>query len=243
MKIAQILPGTKVDIYLIQKNNEDTKDKKKPAYRTAVFDAGKEDSLDLVMPIEGTKLQILPKNIRFEFDFYQEKDIYVADGIVTDHIKKGIHYLMRVKFITPLKKIQRREYFRMECYLPLSFLGVDEKAVDCKRLKDLQIMMDEEPETEYKGTLLDISGGGARFIAAKLLEEYKHIFMRFQIQHENKNETVECVAEIICTEKMQDVNKYVYRVKFKFKEDRTKDLIIRYIFDEQRRIRKKELGI
>lgn len=86
------------------------------------------DSIELQMPMVGGRLQLLPKNIRYEFIFSAPMGLYKAQGTVTDHIKKQHFYLLKIVLTSPLEKFQRREYYRITCMVPMIFMGVTEEA-------------------------------------------------------------------------------------------------------------------
>ena len=66
-----IKPGDKIDIRLLQQveNEERTGDTVK-VYKSQVLDINKRGNLEISMPTEGTKLILLPLDVRLEFVFY-----------------------------------------------------------------------------------------------------------------------------------------------------------------------------
>ena len=246
MDVRDLLPGSKVEIHMIQMVNR----KKDPndnqgTYLSVIYDVNSDDTIDINMPTESGKLQILPKNIRYEFEFTMSHGIFKAEGTVIDHLKNGHVYLIRVRLSTPLKKFQRREYFRMECLLPIMFIGLDEMAASYQTIDEIKGYLDYSNEMKVRGmgTMLDISGGGARFVSSNSLEGIVFLLLQFTIEHEGKQKEIETVARMVRSEKMPDDNKYIHRVQFEYKDRRTKETIISYVFEEERRIRKKEQGI
>ena len=65
-----IKPGDKIDIRLLQQveNEERTGDTVK-VYKSQVLDINKRGNLEISMPTEGTKLILLPLDVRLEFVF------------------------------------------------------------------------------------------------------------------------------------------------------------------------------
>ena len=246
MDVKDLLPGSKVEIHMIQMmNRKKESNDNQGSYLSVIYDVNSDDSIDINMPTELGKLQILPKNIHYEFEFTMRQGIYKADGRVVEHLKKGHVYLVRVRLSSPLKKFQRREYFRMECLLPVMFLGLDELAASYQTIQEIKGYLDYCNEMKVRGigTMLDISGGGARFVSSNSLEGITFLLMQFTIEHEGKQKEIETVARMVRSEKMPDDNKFVHRIQFEYKDRRTKETIISYVFEEERRIRKREQGI
>lgn len=246
MEINQLLLGCKVDIRIVQQimQNNPQNDKKGVFYST-LYDINSDNTLELNMPSEAGRLQILPKNIRYEFIFTMDQGIYKADGTITEHLKKGSVYLLKAELTSKLEKIQRREYFRIACLLPMTFVAVDEKAISFHSIKEVKD--DLESTNDFKvrgmGSILDISGGGARFVSSNSLSEMKYILMQFEMEMEEGRQRVETIVRLVSSTKMPDDNKYIHRGQFYFKDEKTKEHVIRFIFEEERRIRKKEQGI
>ena len=95
------------------------------------------------------------------------------------------------------------------------------------------------------GTILDISGGGARFTSSNSLADVKFLLLEFQLPQENKKSPLEIdvVAKLIDSKQADTKDKYMHRVKFYFKDPHMKEQLIGYVFQEERRIRKKEQEI
>lgn len=246
MEINQLLLGCKVDIRIVQQimQNNPQNDKKGVFYST-LYDINSDNTLELNMPSEAGRLQILPKNIRYEFIFTMDQGIYKADGTITEHLKKGSVYLLKVELTSKLEKIQRREYFRIACLLPMTFVAVDEKAISFHSIKEVKDNLESTNDFKVRGmgSILDISGGGARFVSSNSLSEIKYILMQFEMEMEEGRQRVETIVRLVSSAKMPDDNKYIHRGQFYFKDEKTKEHVIRFIFEEERRIRKKEQGI
>lgn len=245
MEVKELLLGSKVDIRIVQKMmRDDPKEKKNSVYYSTIYDINSDDTLELNMPLEGQKLRILPKNIRYEFIFTMNQGIYKAEGTVIEHLKKGTVYLLKAQLTGPLQKMQRREYFRISCMIPVSFVVMDEYALSCENLKQMKEYLDAMQDIKVcgMGTMLDISGGGTRFVSTESLKDVEYLLLQFQLPLKNGMREMEVTAQVIESTRVKGENKFIHRAKFFYQESRTKELLIRYIFEEERRIRKKEQG-
>ena len=246
MRMEDLMPGCKVDIRITQLMEKEDVDAAQGIYYTSIFDVTK-DSIELQMPMVGGRLQLLPKNICYEFIFSAPMGLYKAQGTVTDHIKKQHFYLVKIVLTSPLEKFQRREYYRITCMVPMIFMGVTEEAamegtIDAVREK---MAAGNEMTVRGIGTILDISGGGARFTSSNSLANVKYLLLEFQLPQENKKTSldIDVVAKVIDSKQTDAKDKYTHRVKFYFKDPRMKEQLIGYVFQEERRIRKKEQEI
>ena len=90
--------------------------------------------------------------------------------------------------------------------------------------------------------ITDISGGGIRFNSETELKSGDHILAVAHLANERMNQEFHIVGSVISCEKKEQATekKYVSRVKFMIKDDRVREDIIRYIFEEERLTRQKD---
>lgn len=246
MKVSELLPGSKVDIRIVQlasRQNEVESDES--VYYSTVFDVDDHNRIEVNMPIIAGKLQLLRKNIRYEFIFTTNSGLYKAQGTVVEHLKKENFYLLQIQLADELEKFQRREYFRLDCMIPLLFMGLTEEAVKQDSIVKVKNFMDTVDGFKVRGigTMLDISGGGTRFVSSNSLKDIPYILLQFQLECQEEVKEIDVVGKVIASDKAKDGDKYVHRVKFYFKDNQNKEKVISYIFEEERRLRKKEQGI
>lgn len=246
MRMEDLLPGCKVDIRITQVMENDDIAATQGIYYSTIFDVTSE-GIELQMPMTGGRLQILPKNIRYEFVFSTQSGLYRAHGTVTDHIKKEHFYLLKIELTSELERFQRREYYRVTCMVPMIFMELTETAAMAETIEEVKKSIKTRNEMTVRGigTILDISGGGARFTSSNSLQDIKFLLMEFHLPRQNKEEQLEIdvVAKIIESSRTEARDKYMHRVKFYFKDSRLKEQLIGYVFEEERRIRKKEQEI
>ena len=103
-----IKPGDKIDIRLLQQveNEERTGDTVK-VYKSQVLDINKRGNLEISMPTEGTKLILLPLDVRLEFVFYSGGFLYKSIGQIVERFKRDNIYTLEVELKTRLEKFQR----------------------------------------------------------------------------------------------------------------------------------------
>jgi c-di-GMP-binding flagellar brake protein YcgR len=244
MRLQDLLPGNKVDIRIMQLKEETHPDQEMSVYYTTVFDVGNDNTIRVHIPTSAGELQMLQRDARYEFIFTTNYGPYRAEGTVVSHIKSGGFYLLRVKIDTELVRHQRREYFRMECMIPVRVVEMKENMQMLPTIEEIkrEIRLCQEPLVKTKGTILDISGGGMRFITDHHFQDMAFLLLDFELESAKIRQKIEVVGEIVGTAKVKDEEKYVHRIKFDFKDNNLREHIISYVFEEQRRIRKKEQG-
>ena len=89
--------------------------------------------------------------------------------------------------------------------------------------------------------ICDISGGGVRFTGDVPLEAGQFVLLIFRLINKNTDECFHLVSQIVEARK-EDNERYSCRAKFIFKDLRDREKIVRFVFEEERRIRKKEIG-
>ena len=244
MDIKEIKPGSKVDLRILQEVNRNEGGGNVGTYMSSVFDIDENDNFILHMPTQGGKILLLPLNIRYEFVFTTASGLYKAEGIVTERFKQDNFYLMKSEITSDIVKFQRREFYRMECNIPLLFISLADDEGEAETMAKVKEMIKDATRpvaVRGLGTILDISGGGIRFISEKDLEGINFLFLHFEVIINNKKSNLEIVARVIGKEYNPDTRKYSYRMKFLFKDTKIQERIIRFIFEEERKNRHKKL--
>ena len=190
------------------------------------------------MPTEGTKLILLPLDVRLEFVFYSGGFLYKSIGQIVERFKRDNIYTLEVELKTRLEKFQRREFYRYECSIDFKFFELTEEQADLATVEEIFAQLRDEHFNDKirTGTIVDISGGGIRFNSDTELKSGDHILAVAHLANERMNQEFHIVGSVISCEKKEQVTekKYVSRVKFMIKDDRVREDIIRYIFEEER---------
>ena len=104
-----------------------------------------------------------------------------------------------------------------------------------------EIVNPEYIDKKQLATTKDISGGGMRFTTMAPIEVGSKILVVIRLANEKLDQMFYLVADVIAwdaVEKMPDL--WIVRTKFEFKNIKDRDLIIRYVFEEDRMNRKRE---
>ena len=246
VEVKNLLPGDKVDIEIVQmKMRSPEAGAYEGKFFSTVFDVNDDETIDINIPIVKERYRLLPLNIRYDLAFSTGSGIYKAQGTIVEHLKREGFNLLRFKLTSPLEKQQRREYYRLDCNITAIFMGLTEEAAMQESVAACKEYMKQTDVMKVRGigTLLDISGGGTRFISSNSLKDISYLLLTFKLEGDKPTDTIELVGKIIASDRTKNREKFEHRVQFFHKSDRERERLITYIFNEERRIRKKEQGM
>ena len=163
---------------------------------------------------------------------YSKRGMYQCIAVVQKRYKKDNLYLLSVEIMSEPKRFQRREFFRVNLLTEVQYYIVPKEVAALPTTEELFLEI-EKPEyidQMKRGMVKDISGGGMLFSSDEQLQmgNYESFYLVSQCVSSYKNLKVE--------------NLYDHRMKFIFKNLRDREKIVRFVFEEERRIRKKEVG-
>jgi len=242
----ELVPGLKVEIRILQEANRERSGLGTAhTYITTVFDTSDDGTLILNMPFDEGRLVPLPTDVRYEFVFATTKGLLKAEGTITQRFKKDNFYLLKVDFSSDIEKFQRREYYRLNCLIPMMYITLDQEAGALTSVSDIHDLLQSDITRERimgRGTIVDISGGGIRFTTSKDLGDVAYLMLQFSLNLDGKKEQIEIIGQVVSSHKVEESGTSTYRVKILFKDSKCQEKIIRFIFEEERRQRKREQG-
>lgn len=236
----------KIDIRLVSELDRAKKTGEEVhVYKSQIFELLGNGELEICMPLEKGRVILLPLGVRYEFAFYTQSGIYKSVGQVKERYKTENRYMLRIVLNTPLSKFQRREYYRMECILDMTYFLLDEEQA---QMTDAEAIVDSLRDAHFyekqrKGTIVDISGGGIRFVSEEQNETDGYVLVLMMLRGDEGEKQYCLVGRILQSVRLQTRdNKYENRVQFVIRDSKIREEIIRYIFMEERRTRNREKG-
>ena len=233
-----VKPGDKIDIVSIHQNNGKT-------YKSSVFDIISETELEISMPTESGKMILFQVGYSYQFYFYTQKGMYTCEAVVKNRGKRDNFYLLVIKITTVPKKYQRRDFYRVNCMVDFCYYHIDKEVADMETTEDLfeEIANPDYIDKKRVAVTKDISGGGVRFVVDEDIEPGSYVLLVLHLANEKVDHTFYLVTEMIACDKMEKMpGKKVARGRFLYKEQKDRDLVVRYVFEEDRMLRKKENG-
>lgn len=233
-----IRPGMKAE-FIPLKNQESKgtpETEKEKTYLSKVCDVREDGTIEVYMPMEGTRLVLLQTDSEYSMFFYGENSMYQADVRVTERYKSGNMFIVLLELTGELKKRQRRDYYRLNCSIDMRDrpLTEEEKTL----IGGGRNVMDMGKIPFDQSRIADISGGGIRFTASHRYEVDNWIFCRFVLDREH----VVC-AKILSSEPVENrIGEYMHRAEYVGMKQTEREKIIRYIFAQEREIRQNKNG-
>lgn len=239
--------GNKIDICSLDKADiRRAEGGKVPILSSQLESVDDNGELIIQMPVYKGKIILLSLGSRYELMFYTRRGLYRGVCQATDRYKEGNLFMAKVMLKSGLNKFQRREYFRLECILGMeAFELTREEAMelDTAQLSE-KVQEPDVVEKSEKAVIVDISGGGIRFISEKPHEEGDCLAVRTLLKNENVDQTLLVVVSIVtCRKASSMLERYETRAEFLHLGSKLRETIIKYIFDEDRKIRKKDVGV
>lgn len=234
-----ITEGNKIDFKDILSKEQLNGGLTPATYASQVFEIRNDNILRVSMPIEHGRIIPLSKGKKFDAFFYTAKGLYQCRVIIIDRFKINNIYMMDIELLTEPVKYQRRQYYRLELNIPVRYMQITET--------ESNVMANEEELPERLGNLseyhtgetIDISGGGLRFTGDALVEKGNRLAVVFDIDYEGNIERYLLAADVIMSFAIpQHHGMYEHRVEFKDISKENREMLIKYIFQEERKIRK-----
>ncbi|MBQ1171846.1 MAG: flagellar brake protein [Lachnospiraceae bacterium] len=229
-----VRPGEKIDIMAVERAILGSASNKK-VYSSKIYDIIDDEQLEILMPMEGSKLILLPKDGQYQFCFYTKKGLYQCFVRIADRYKSNNVYILLAEVTSDLEKFQRREYYRYSVSMPLKARTLMEEEV--KDLEKNNFHM-QQGLTMTKCEIRDISGGGLKFISQTAFTVGEQIALVFSLNFRGKETVYELAGEVLsCREIDNQKGKFEHRLKFTSIMSRQREAIIRFIFEEERKKR------
>ncbi len=203
-KFVQI--GNKIEIESIKKTTGELGEVTRKTYRSELYDIESEDVIKIAMPMEQSKVVLLPVDAEYSLCFYTSNGLYQCLARVIERYKSNNLFVLSMELETDLQKYQRREYYRLN-----TVLDMKSKAID------------ENPEVRYtEGSLI-------RFVFS--------LFVNGQVTE------YKLLGKVLKSSPMENrEDSFENRIQFVNMVNDDRESIIKYIFEEERKMRHRERG-
>lgn len=229
-----IAPGGEVELQAIERGfgQEAGAEKVKKIHRSQVLKVLTEDRLEIAMPIEEGKLILLPVDGEYDMFFYGENVVYQCNARVVDRYRHSGQYVLVMDLISNLRNYQRREYYRFSCALEMDSRQLGEEEIALASQEELL------PSLPLKSSVIvDISGGGLRFVAYYAYEVNSLILCKYRLRVEGKEKEYRLVGKVLAVNELAHrPGVYDHRVQYVDVDPQDREEIIQYIFDEARKV-------
>ena len=209
-------------------------------YKSTVYDVLEDGRIEIVMPMEQSKLVLLPVDGEYEVCFFSHGGMYRANVRILDRDKINNTYVLITEMITNLHKFQRREYYRFNCVIEMQMKELNTAEVEAFG-KNLGYLISDSDMS--RGVIVDISGGGLRFVSRTPYRQGTVLYLKYKLEIADKEKEFNMAAKVLSSEQIPNrTNEYQNRVKFLNMNTTIREDIIKYIFNEERKNRKSGKG-
>lgn len=234
--------GTKIEMQAVDRTmaGERSESAAVKTYYSQVHEILSEDTMEITMPVEKAKLILLPVDVEFDLTMRQDSVIYQCFARIIDRYKSNNVYLLLVELTSNLRKHQRREYYRFSCSLEMAARNLQGE--------ELQAIESDLPYSLTPGlplkrsVIVDISGGGLRFLSTQRYEPESMLYINYHLFKNGKNKLYEMFGRVLSVKELDNrPGTFEHRVKYFGVDDKVQEEIVQYIFEEERKHRRKEL--
>lgn len=230
-------PGDKVEIRFAQRMalTEDNAEQKYKIYLSKINQLLDEEQVEILMPIEQSRIALLPKNAVGIMVIYTSTGLYQCKVKIADRYKRDNAYLQVLELMSKIKRYQRREYYRYSCTVPIFSR--------CLTEEEKQSLIWDETQKGIEGSTLDIGGGGVHYLVSEQMTSEEMVVCYLELEIRNTIKEIQALGKILSVKPVKDSKMFEVRVQFEKISNEAREQIIQYIFEDERKRRKKNSGL
>ena len=208
-------------------------------YGSHVLDFDGDRTAQIAMPISEGKVIPLEIDDDYNLCFFTNSGLYQCTAQIKKRYTENRMYVMDVIFLTPLKKFQRRKFYRLDCLFPIRYRIVPKEQFEKKNEAEQDNEKDEILWEE--GTISDLSGGGIRFHGSKECKKEDLVEIVLPLSLQSGIVPLSLYMKVVaCVHFEGSRSAYETRGEFLNINEKERETVIKYVFEEQRRRMRKE---
>jgi c-di-GMP-binding flagellar brake protein YcgR len=203
-------------------------DTDKPSFQSTHIQDMNNHTIHVLLPFVGRIPLRVQKGDRLLGKFFVGNAVCEFETQVLGVSMNGKVPLLIFEKPARIHRVQRREFFRQNCLLPMEYSfahGVTQDYAHFSTKRNYIVPW-------YQGTIVDISGGGIRFSAERPIPLESELLVRFAITNgRNAGEIIETIGKVMRVEKSRNatVSKF-YSLTFIQIAESVQDLIVNFVF-------------
>lgn len=192
----------------------------------------------------------------YELQFFTKGGLYRCKGKILKRTKTSNNIATaEIRFISALEKFQRRQYYRMNCIMPMTYAVLTDVQRNLYKEKkrclslEQKLLIEKQIENQeiafQKGTVLDISGGGMRFNSGEQQQTGDVLLLQPALPEVVRKKIPFLFGRVITCRRIPNKEPVVFDNRIEFVEitSAEQEQIITYIFKEERDKRKREADL
>ena len=208
-------------------------------YGSQVLDFDGDRTAQIAMPISEGKVIPLEIDDDYNLCFFTNSSLYQCTAQIKKRYTENRMYVMDVIFLTPLKKFQRRKFYRLDCLFPIRYRIVPKEQFEKKNEAEQDNEKDEILWEE--GTISDLSGGGIRFHGNVECKKGDFVEIVLPLSLQSGIIPLSLYMKVVsCVHFEGSRVAYETRGEFLNINEKERETVIKYVFEEQRRRMRKE---
>ena len=208
-------------------------------YGSQVLDFDGDRTAKIAMPISEGKVIPLEIDDDYNLCFFTNSGLYQCTARVKKRYIENRMHVMDVIFLTPLKKFQRRKFYRLDCLFPIRYRIVPKEQFETEK-EAVQGSENEELLWE-EGTISDLSGGGIRFHGNVECKKEDLVEIVLPLSLQSGIVPLSLYMKVVsCVHFEGSRIAYETRGEFLNINEKERETVIKYVFEEQRRRLRKE---
>lgn len=213
-----LIPGEKINLVVLDEYNN-------CQYLSKVVQVHENGTIDVLIPISKKQMLYIKKDTILNVIAARESAIYEFKAKLVNKLF-GKEPLLQLERVSEVIKIQRRNYYRLKVL----------KSIKVRRAVNIKEKLYEE---YFSASLVDLSGGGIGINSINKLEENDIV----EINMELNSNTVNMFGKVVRIELLLNNKQemYNYGIHFEKITEIDRNSIMRFIFEEQRKLAKKGL--
>lgn len=232
-----VTEGNKIELQAVDRKETDPESQK--LYYSTIHEIISEDTFEIIMPVEKTKLILLPVDSEYDLVIYGKAGVFQCCARIIDRYKSNNVYILLLELTSNLRKFQRREYYRFSCALEMCARNLEKEEIQALEEQESYSLQPGLPLK--RSVIVDISGGGLRFISSQRYEVDSLLYCSYHLLKDNKCKRYEVIGKVLAVKPLHNrQNTYEHRVQYYNMDVGTREEIIKFIFEEERKNRKKE---
>ncbi len=227
MELTDIETGTRLEL----EPEYGTDSERKPVYVSSFEWAEGRDSALITAPISAGRLVPLEKGAVYNICFLNKEgkllNLYKFRAVVRERLVIDNMHLLLIEKLGEIARIQRRNFFRLDCYVDVRYRVI-------KSISD-----DDNCDIPFRKTITsDLSGGGIRLLLDEKIDPGTYLECELFTETDRK---IRFFGKVVRFEHIGSGGKYRYAagVAYVDIDEKEREDVIKYIFEEQRKLLKK----
>lgn len=193
-------------------------------YVSRVDNINEDGTIDVLIPISKRRIVYIKNDTVIKVIITKEGAIYEFKAEIVSKLF-GVDPLIRLIRVSDIQKIQRRSYFRL-------------KSLNIIKVRKIVNLKEAIFDGYFDATMADISGGGLAFNANIELD----INDLLEVSMNLNSTTINLLGKIVRVDRNEDkAKKIAYGIFFEKISEVERNIIMRFIYEEQRKLAKKGL--